>query len=366
MRKNPIVYIFSIIIISIFILDIVVPSKSFSEIENRNLAKKPKFSLEALEDGSYTKKLETFINDHFLFRDEWISLKSISEYALGKIENNNIIYGKNGYMFDKIKSYDKDRFYKNLEALNIFISKFDGRVSTMIVPNSYEIYDDYVPLGANLLNQKEIIDEIYNSNSKDNNIDLISLFKENKEKYIYYRTDHHWTTYGAYLAYSEYIKSLGEKPIELNAFKENHVENFYGTYFSKSKAFNAKSDVLTYYDIDNITMNIDGKKYNSLYDYEKLNGRDKYSAFIRGNNGLTIIKNNMVKNKKKLLVFKDSFANSIIPFLSQNFEEIHVIDLRNFTKKVSKYLQNTNFDEVFVLYNMDSFFNEVNILRLKY
>ncbi|MGG5462071.1 DHHW family protein [Clostridium sp. B9] len=366
MKKNPIVYVFAFILILIFLFDILEPKKSFSEIENRNLAQKPKLSIKSLEDGSYTKNFEAYINDNFLLRDDWISLKSISEYVLGKIENNNIIYGENGYMFDKIDSYDEKRFKKNLEALNMFIDKFDGRVTTMIVPNSYVIYGEYLPLGANLLNQKKIINEIYKSTSKDKNIDLVELFSKHKDEYIYYKTDHHWTTKGAYLAYSEYMSSIGEVPIDLNEFKKNEVNDFYGTYFSKAKAFNAESDVITYYDIENITMDIQGEKYNSLYDYEKLNARDKYSVFIRGNNGLTIIKNNEIENGKKLIVFKDSFANSMIPFLSQNFEEIHVIDLRSFSMKVSEYVKNTKIEEVLILYNTESFLDEVNIVRLKY
>ena len=236
----------------------------------------------------------------------------------------------------------------------------------MIVPNSYTIYEEYIPWGIKLLNQEKLINEVYRANDKDRNIDLVSLFKKNKEEYIYYKTDHHWTSYGAYLAYKAYIESLGEKPIDLNSLKKNEATGFYGTYFSKAKLFSAESDILTYYDIDNITMNIQGGIFESLYDYDKLNTRDKYSVFIKGNNGLTIIENKNIKLGKKLLIFKDSFANSMIPFLSQNFQEIHVVDLRSFSWKVSEYMKNTNFDEILILYNMENFLRDINITRIKY
>ena len=236
----------------------------------------------------------------------------------------------------------------------------------MIVPNSYTIYEEYIPWGIKLLNQENLINEVYKANSKDRNIDLVSLFKKNKEEYIYYKTDHHWTSYGAYLAYKAYIESLGEKPIDLNSLKKNEAAGFYGTYFSKAKLFSAESDILTYYDIDNITMNIQGEIFESLYDYDKLNTRDKYSVFIKGNNGLTIIENKNIKLGKKLLIFKDSFANSMIPFLSQNFQEIHVVDLRSFSWKVSEYMKNTNFNEILILYNMESFLRDISITRIKY
>ncbi|EHK2326952.1 hypothetical protein KCK52_000751 [Clostridium perfringens] len=366
MKKHPIVYVFFSFIMILTFFDIVKKNNTFSELENRNLARKPIFSISSFVEGKYRYKYEEYINDNFIFRNQWINLKSISEYTLGKLENNNIIYGKENYMFEKNISYDKERFKNNIDSINKFIDIYEGRVTTMIVPNSYTIYEEYVPWGIELLNQEKLIEEVYKGNSKDRNIDLISLFKENKEKYIYYKTDHHWTSYGAYLAYKAYIESLGEKPIDLNSLKKNEVKGFYGTYFSKAKSFNAKSDILTYYDVDNITMNIQGEVFESLYDYDKLNTRDKYSVFIRGNNGLTIIENKSIKEGKKLLIFKDSFANSMIPFLSRNFKEIHVVDLRSFSQKVSEYIKDTNFNDVLILYNMENFLRDINISRIKY
>ncbi|MDK0546278.1 DHHW family protein [Clostridium perfringens] len=366
MKKHPIVYMFFSFIMILTFFDIVKKDNSFSELENRNLARKPIFSISSFLEGKYRDKYEEYINDNFIFGNQWINLKSISEYTLGKLENNNIIYGKENYMFEKNISYDKERFKNNIDSINKFIDIYEGKVTTMIVPNSYTIYEEYIPWGIKLLNQEKLINEVYRANDKDRNIDLVSLFKKNKEEYIYYKTDHHWTTYGVYLAYKAYIESLGEKPIDLNSLKKNEATGFYGTYFSKAKLFSAESDILTYYDIDNITMNIQGKIFESLYDYDKLNIRDKYSVFIRGNNGLTIIENKNIKLGKKLLIFKDSFANSMIPFLSQNFKEIHVVDLRSFSWKVSEYMKNTNFDEILILYNMENFLRDINITRIKY
>lgn len=366
MKKNPIFYLFFIFLICITFLDIASEKKSFSALENRNLAKRPKFSLKSFMEGEYIKGYEEYINDNFLFRDGWISLKALSEDFLGKKENNNIIYGKEGYMFEKTLSYKEDRFKNNIDSLNKFIDSYKGRVTTFMVPNSYTIYKEYLPFGLELLDQEKLIEEVYKGSKKDLNIDLVKLFKENKKDYIYYKTDHHWTTYGAYLGYSSYINLLGEKEINLKSLKENKIDNFYGTYFSKSKNVFSKGDFLTYYDINNISMNIYEEEFNSLYDYEKLEERDKYSFFLRGNNGLTLIKNNNIKEDKKLLIFKDSFANSMIPFLAMHFKEIHVIDLRSFKLKVSDYIKDKNFQEVLILYNIENFFNDINVVKIKY
>lgn len=213
--------------------DIVKKGNSFSELENRNLARKPIFSISSFVEGKYRDKYEEYINDNFIFRNQWINLKSISEYTLGKLENNNIIYGKENYMFEKNISYDKERFKNNINSINRFIDIYEGKVTTMIVPNSYTIYEEYIPWGINLLNQENLINEVYRANSKDRNIDLVSLFKKNKEEYIYYKTDHHWTSYGAYLAYKAYIESLGEKPIDLNSLKRMKLQDFMEHIFQR-------------------------------------------------------------------------------------------------------------------------------------
>lgn len=365
MKKNPLLYIFFIILFSVSILDIIIPDKKFSELENRNLKTKVTFTLKSFIDGSFSKKYEEYINDQFVGRDYWINLKSRSEYALGKLENNNIIYGNDGYLFEKFTSLDENRLRVNEEAINTFLKNTNENVSLMIVPNSYEIYEEKLPKGAPLVNQEEIINKLYDRTINSNNINLFDIMSSNKDKYIYYKTDHHWTTYGAYLAYCEFIKSVGEIPVELGDIKEIEVEGFYGTYFSKAKPFNVEADILSYYDFENITMEIDGIEYSGLYDYSQKDLRDKYSLFLRGNNSLTIIKNKENLNGKKLLVFKDSYANSLIPFLTANYEEIHVIDLRSFMIKISDYIEVNDFDDILIIYNFINLTRDANILKIK-
>lgn len=365
MEKKSLIYIFFGIIFSISILDILIPNKEFSQLENRKLISSVDFTVDKFVNGSFSKKYEEYVNDQFIGRDYWINLKSRSEYALGKLENNNVIYGDDGYLFEKFSLIDEKRINTNKEAIKTFVHNSNLKVSLMIVPNSYEIYNEKLPMEAPVIKQEEFIDEIYNDIENSNNISLVEVMKKNKNKYIYYKTDHHWTTYGAYLAYCEFIKSIGEIPVNIENMKEIEVNNFYGTYFSKAKPFNVKGDILSYYDIENISMDIGENKYNSLYDYSKLNIRDKYSAFLMGNNPLTIITNKENKNGKKLLVFKDSYANSLIPFLTYNYEEIHVIDLRTFNIKVSDYVKENDFEETLIIYNFINLSRDANIIKLK-
>ena len=349
MKKYPLLYAFIVLLFLITILDIISPEKSFSELENRKLASKVKFTVEGAVNGSFSKKYEEYTNDQFIGRDLWIDLKSRSEFLLGKIENNGVIYGKNNYLFDKFDTLDRERVVTNTKALNVFIKNAEdlgSDISVMIVPSSYEVYKEMLPEGAPLINQEEEIKLIYEELDSGRNLDILKIFQENNDKELYYKTDHHWNINGVYLAYKEYIESIGEMPISLSELKRNEIYDFYGTFFSKAKPFNGESDILTYYDIPNIEMQIGSETYDSLYDLSYLNARDKYSIFLRGNNPLTIIKNKELNNGKKLLVIKDSFANSMVPFLTQNFEEIHVVDLRAFMPELFQYVKNEKFDNI--------------------
>mgnify|MGYP004460480865 CR=1 FL=1 len=367
MKRRYLLYCFTVIIYIVTIISFIDKDKIFSEFENRNLKTNVRFSINKFVNGSFQEEYEEYINDQFPLRNQWISIKSLNEYLLGKIENNGIIYGENKWLFEKFTSLNKVKLSNNINAINQFSKKYDKSVSVMIVPNSYEIYNEDLPRGLYQIEQEKIIKDLYSNLIYSNNINLLDKFKNEKNNYIYYKTDHHWTTYGAYLAYCSFIESIGMKPINLNYYNSNEINGFYGSYFSKAKPFNISSDIIKYYDFEDLEMNIlGGEVYNSIYDFSKINSRDKYSMFIRGNNALTIINNKNLKNGKKILVIKDSFANSLVPFLTQNFEEVHIIDLRSFNIKISNYMEENDFDNILVLYNFINLSTDSDIIKIKY
>ena len=366
MKKRPLIFMFFIILLSLSFIDIAIKDKEFSQLENRILSKKSKITLESLISGTFMEKYEKYINDQFLLRDNFISLKSRFEYIQGKTENNNILYGKNNRLFEKIVSINEDRININIEAINVFAKDKDIRISFLLAPNSSEVYKEDMPYGSYIVNQEKRIQDIYESLEKINNINVLETLNDNKSEYIYYYTDHHWTSYGAYLAYKNLCKNLNLNPVDLGSLEKNEVNNFYGTYFSKAKNFNAKEDILTYYTFNNITMKIDEDTYEELYDLDKALEGDKYSLFLRGNNSLTIIKNNNLKNNKKILIIKDSYANSLIPFLTENYEEIHVVDLRSFSESLSKYIEDNDFNDILILYNYNTFIRDASLVKVKY
>ncbi|MDU5263610.1 MAG: hypothetical protein E6176_14435, partial [Clostridium celatum] len=132
MKRNYLLYSFVIVIISFTMISLISDNKEFSELENRKLKTSVTFSIKNFFDGNFQKDYESYINDQFPLRDNWISLKSINEYILGKIENNGIIYGSNGELFEKFDSLDEEKFKNNVEAIKKFAENYYDKVSLMI------------------------------------------------------------------------------------------------------------------------------------------------------------------------------------------------------------------------------------------
>jgi hypothetical protein len=363
---------FAVFIWGFSLADMLTPGREFSELENRALAQAPAFSLRGLMNNSYTMNIEEHTNDQFALRDMWITLKSACETALLKTENNGIVYGREGYMFERRVSYDTERLGRNTQAVLDFAGKSGGEdISLALVPTSDQILTRLMPRGTHNADQKPIIDDIY-AQAEAAGIKTVDAWgaleaaAKNAAYYgdLYYRTDHHWTTTGAWDVYRAYMGT--------DAFPSSTaqtVPDFYGTYYSKAKSVFARPDSIDWYDVPVKSVTIDGKPVDGLYDAAKFNGRDKYAAFLRGNNGLTVIEsdcNERHENGKttRILMFKDSYGNSFAPFLCYAYDEITVVDLRYFTQ-VEALLAENEYDKILILYNLPTFAQESSVVNLR-
>lgn len=366
-KEKKLIYSFFTVLAVLFFLDIVSKDMEFSDIENRFLQKKPSFNIDDILNGKYFSDYDKYINDHFIFRDKFINLKSIIEKIQFKQENNGIVYGQDGYMFEKVINLNTEILEKNINALDVFLKEYDN-AKLMIVPYSYTMLKDYYNENLILLDEKKFINMIYDKIGESKTIDVITTLEENKSKYIYYRTDHHWTSYGAYLAYKKYCEKIDENNIlSIDNLKENKVSNFKGTFYSKSKLINSKSDTLTYYDMSNLKMKINNNdNFESIYKLDNLLKRDKYAVFLDGNHSKIKIMNESNNNGKRLVVIKDSFANNMIPFIANNYEETIVIDLRYFQENINTFFKDNKFDDILVLYSFQSLQTDKNIIKIKF
>lgn len=366
--KNKIFFsIFMIIWILLIVLNFVIQKKEFSEQENRYLAKIPAFSFEDLVNGKYAESLDTYINDHFIFRNFWLKLNSTVQLSTGKTENNGVYIGKDGYLFEKFEytKNEEKNLQKAVQVINDFANKTNTPTYFLLAPNSIYINRDKLPNNVEVANQEEIIKQVYsNCNENVKTINMINTLEANKNLQLYYKTDHHMTSIGTYLLYKEFCNTANIEAIPLTKLTKEVVSTeFLGTFDSKAQVLNQEADKIIIYTNDlnqNVEGNYDGKEYNSIFNSEYLDKKDKYSYFLNGNNAKVVIKTK-VDNNKKLLVIKDSYAHILAQFLCQNYEEIHFIDPRYYNLPLSDYITENDITETLFLYNVSNLVADVGI-----
>ena len=409
--QYPIAVLFALFISVFFLVDVFNSDRAFSEFENTSLAQKPAFSWSSFVDGSFGSKYVKYINEQFLGRDNWISMKAVADMGLGRIESHGVTYGDDHYLMEKLEIVEDQNYPANagtnivkqtaLDRSNGMVSSFlqmyDQPITFSLVPNSYAILEDEVPTGFPGADQQAYTQQIYRMLSEADDqleiVDFSDALSQHKDEYIYYRTDHHWTTLGAYYAYVAYCEQKGLTPVSLEELKENKVEDFYGTFYSKAKRPSQPADTITWYDVDvdefafvaNLQQDkqlaqlgevvqedgLELLRVDGMMDQRKFEVRDKYAAFMWGNSGYVKIKSNHNLNHQegktsRLLLFKDSYANSMIPYLTYNYDEIIVVDLR-YMAKSTKELMQEEFDDIFVMYNFSTYVSGASDLaKLKF
>lgn len=280
------------------------------------------------------------MQDQFLLRDQWINTqRATDEIVFQKVEEGGILLGKDHWMFTKLFTVDEStqkQLDKNIQAVSDFAAKYPGKVTFLLAPSASVIYPENLPIGAPMVNEDAMLDEIFSQIGQNADVlDLRDTFTANKQDYLYFKTDHHWTPNGAYLAYQQFCALKGLEPFDRSAHESVVVEDFQGTHYSATRLWNVENDSITYYPLDNpmtiyrITgeAQYEAETTENLINTEKFETRDKYAAFLDGNNGYSVIEGN---GTGSILVVKDSYANSFIPYLTENYAKIGVIDFRNF------------------------------------
>ena len=367
--KNKIMIgVFLIFIFGLSISNLVAKDREFSETENRNLQQLPQFSVDSLVSGRYTSDFDKYMTDQFIAKDRWVGLKSdVERVLLQKGENNGIFFGKDGYLLEKLTS-EGPYYERNIEAINTFAKKLPDLDSTVILaPTAVGIYPEKLPLFAPTINQELLLEEA-SLQLITEFVDAYQVLNAHKNEYIYYKTDHHWTTLGAYYIYQQLMNQWGMTPY-LNYETKEITTAFYGTHYSKANNTHLSSDSITlYYPKDevkfSVTFGSETEVLDGLYNYDYLNKKDKYSMFLNGNHPLTVVKSS-INNGQKLVIFKDSYSHCLVPFLAMNFEEIHLIDLRYFNSNPYEYIQQQQFDRALFVYNLSTFGTDATIIKLK-
>jgi hypothetical protein len=372
-RSYPALALFFLLLFGMAFGNLCWPKRTWSELENRNMAQMPSFAWKDLMDGDFLSGFSSYLQDQFMMRDAWISTESFTNAAvLQKSEEGGILYGKDHWMFTKLfrlTASNKKLMNNNLSAVQTFAKAHPGKVTFLLAPSASDIYPEELPLAAPMIDEDSNLDAIFQSVGEVAEvIDPRAVFRENKNQYLYYKTDHHWTTLGAYLAYQQFCAQQGLTPFDASAASEQ-VTDFYGTHYSTARLWNAQPDTITWFPLENqmTIYQVSGEdtftpdKTESLVNTEKFVTRSKYSAFLDGNNGYSVIDGN---GSGSILVVKDSYANCFIPFLTANYAKIGVIDFRSFGYGLDALIDSEGYDHVLVLYNFQTFISDTHLFNL--
>lgn len=406
---------FGILIVGLLVSLIIPLRPSFSEAEKRELAKFPHFSFSALIDGSFFKGVDLWYSDTFPFREKMISVNSFLEEMRGfgdriyglndnvdsfvppeantsneentssaqteqteqtepdipdqsnmptQTLSNIIVIGNAGYEYCSFVQSIADKY---VSAVNKTASELDGfsKVYVMLAPTSIDItVSDSVRKKINSTDQSVAMDYIYGSlNSKAKAVNVYKPLRMHRDKYIYYRTDHHWTALGAFYAYCEYAKAAGFKSLNLtkNYTKESYGD-FLGSFYSNTNNNEMKKtpdELIAYvpkYQTKLQYTTTSGKTYDwdlvhNVSDYVI---SQKYSAFAAGDNPFTKIDNLSKETGKTCLVIKESFGNAVIPFIVGNYKKVYVIDYRYYKSGFVTFAKNHKVDDVLFINNMSA------------
>ncbi len=389
-------------------MSIMMPQKGFSATENRYLKKRPAFTVKGLLDGSFGTDYETALSDQFPARDAWIGIKVMAERAQGRRDVNGVYFGKDDYLIEKFDREDieGEQLDRNLETVAAFVQKAEetlgkDRVRVMMVPTASQVLTDRLPFLAAPYDQSRVTerlgellagasggmaaeerfemraDKTSGLARQEEMAFLVSveeMLAEHRQENIYYKTDHHWTVLGAYYGYRAWAESVGITPWEQEAFTIQTVsDEFLGTVSSKVNLPQKPDSIELYLPKTEQGYEVcyDGDaKPSPMYAYQALEGKDKYAVYLDGNHGLTKIYCPAAAQGdgagRKLLLIKDSFAHSFVPFAANHFEETYMIDLRYFNLSPQTFLEEKGITDVLILYQIPGFAGEKTVSKLSW
>ena len=361
--------IFILTLFLFLIINVIVPDREKSVQENRMLATKPKFRLSSLISGDYDEKFEAYMDDQFVGRDMWRKLKVTVDRIGGSRLENGVYIGTNGQLLEQIEVADENHLAANIKAIKSFSeSQSKIPVRMMLVPDAANVLNHSLPSLAKPEDQTQMFSMVRKDLGDSVEwIDVSTELNKHKTEKIYYKTDHHWTTLGAFYAFQAAAPSLGIEGDLSGKYVSYAVsDSFNGMLASKSGVNLGEKEQIDIYvpteeDTDLIVDYVDeGKRSTSLYDSSKLKEKDQYTVFLGGNSSLLDIRT-VSTSTKRLLLVKDSFANSFIPFLTPYYREIVVVDPRYYSGTINDLMDSYRISGVLFLYSGNTFFKDNNI-----
>lgn len=361
--------IFILCLFGVMLVNLIIPDREMSEEENRMLASKPKLTFSTLANGDFMEQYEEYLSDQFAGRDLWHRLKVALDRLGGSRMENGIYIGKDGQLLQDIQVPDQEHLSENLDAIKDFTETYqDIPVTMILVPDAACVLSDRLPWLASVEDQNQMISMAQQSLGDSVTwVDAASALNKHKREKIYYLTDHHWTSLGAFYTFQEAAPALGiEEDVSDKFLSYTVSDSFNGVLASESGACLGTEEKIDIYvpreGDDDVIVNYvnESRRTTSLYDSSKLETKDQYGVFLGGNTSLIDIRT-VSTSQKRLLVVKDSFANSFIPFLAPYYREIVVVDPRYYSGTIEDIMDAYRITDALFLYSGNSFFTDNSI-----
>jgi len=353
----------------IMILNLMTKDKKISEEENRTLTEKPRCTWDSVLGGTYMQQYESYISDQFAGRNLWRGFSAALERIGGSREENGVFLGKKKQLMEEIALPEEETLKKNIDSINGFAKRYeDMQARLLLIPDSAEILKSSLPAFASTQEQSAMLDDVRDRLSKTVQwIDGRAVMSEHADEKIYYKTDHHWTSLGAYYMYLASASELGIEEDRVNTSYHRYpvTAEFNGMLASTSGfCLSEKEEIEVYVPEEEVAVLVnyvdEQKKRTSLYDVSKLKTKDKYAVFLGGNSSVIDIKTTS-ESGKTLLLIKDSFANSFVPFLIPHYKEIVLVDPRYYAGTIDDIMSTYQITDTLFLYSGNTFFQDNNI-----
>lgn len=351
------------------IVNVIVPTREMSQQENRMLAKRPSLSIEGIVSGTYMDQYEEYLMDQFVGRSFFQRLQAGVKRLGGSKMENGIFIGQEDQLMEDIVTPDQETLSENLDAIKAFASEYnDLNMYMLLVPDAANVLSEKLPLLATVADQDQMFAQVKKQVADSMQwIDATTVLDQHADEYIYYRTDQHWTSLGAFYVFAEAAEALGVEGNEQSSFVAYPVSTTFNGILSANSGvkLGVTDEIYVYMKKETSTGVVvnyvdEQRKTTSWYDSSKLEERNQYEVFLGGDSSVVDIKTTS-DSERRILIVKDSYANCFVPFLESYFREIIMVDPRYYSGTIDEIMDTYRITDVMFLYSGNTFFEDNNI-----
>ncbi len=334
------------------------PKSAFSEMEKRYLAQLPDLRWETVSSGDWSSQAEAYLTDHVLGRNLFVGINAYMELLAGRQKLKDVWLAE-GKLLEAPVAMEEQRIAQNMTAINSFAEDLGQTVHVMVVPSAGWA------AGVEGYTDEDTLDAIYAAAGENVcPVPVEDLFGGKPE--LYYNTDHHWTSQGAYNGYKAYMEAVGRESREPGDFQVTEVQGFQGSTYSRSALWLTPSESIELWQGSRQLTVANGETeeiHQGVFYWERLEEADKYTVFLDGNHSIVRIQN--PEKQGRLLVIRDSYSNCLGGFLAESYGEVVLVDLRYFRQSVSELAKQGGFDNILVCYSCANFLTDTNLMLLR-